>query len=609
MFPQFLKSFLYRNKLYFPVLLLVFFFNVMPSYADQTAFSMHGNPKYNNDFKHFDYVNPSAPKGGILHLSAIGSFNSLNPFLIKGVPARGLGLVYQSLLTRSQDEAFSLYGSLAKSFDIAPDRSSITFTLDERARFSDGTAVGIEDVLFSFEILKTKGRPNHRQYYSNVHKVEPIGKSKIKFSFEGDNVWEMPLIIGLMPILSKSYYQRHKFDQTSLLPPVGSGPYIVEEIDAGRRITYRRNPDFWGWHLSQYVGRYNFDQIVFDYFRDNDVALEAFKSKEIDARFESDPGKWVNSLKSDKSDQTSFIREERSLHIPAPMKGFIFNTRKDLFKDIRIRQALSFAFDFQWINKNLLYGQYQRTTSFFQNSDLAATGQPTPEEVELLTPFKDELPPSIFTEAFTLPQSDGTGRDRKNLRKAAALLKKAGWIFVDGTLVHAKSKKPFQFEILVNDQRNIKLLSAFQKNLKRLGITATLRIIDTASYQNRLTTFDFDMIIGQWGQSLSPGNEQSFYWSKHAAQTNGSRNYPGISLNSVDHLISLIRTARTRDDLKTSVRALDRVLLTGHFVIPLYHSSKQWIAHWPHIRLPEKTSNYGTGLDVWWYSPIDEQVN
>lgn len=581
--------------------------STIQSLAGQTSLAMHGGTKYDQNFPHFSYVNPDAPIGGTLHLSAVGSYNSLNPFIIKGVPAQGLGLIYQSLLSRSRDEPFSLYANIAKSFEIAPDRKWIIFSVNEKAQFSDGTPVTADDILFSFETLRKSGRPNHRQYYANVQSTEILEEARIKFSFIGDNIWEMPLIMGLMPILSKAYYQSHEFDRTSLEPPLGSGPYTISKLEAGRQISYQRNADFWGWHLPQFKGRYNFSHIVFDYFRDSDVALEAFKSGEIDVRFETDPGKWFNSLKSDPTKDLSFIKVAEKLQIPAPMKAMVFNTRRELFKNIRTRKALSLAFDFEWTNKALLYGGYDRTNSFFQNSSLASAGLPSQKEVDLLDSFRHELPQALFETAFSAPKTDGSGRNRQNLKAARSLLEKSGWVLQNGQLRHATSGKKFQFEILVRDSRNLKILSAFQKNLGRLGINVTLRTLDTASYQNRLTNFDFDMMIASWGQSLSPGNEQSFYWSSGAADSPGSRNYPGIKLSSVDHLISLIKTAPTKEDLETAVHALDRTLLSGHYVIPLFHLKDQWIAHWPHIMLPIKTSFYGSGLDVWWHTPIDEQ--
>lgn len=576
------------------------------SLAEQTALTMHGAPKYDQNFTQFSYVNPVAPIGGTLRSAAVGSYNSLNPYIIKGLPARGLGLIYQSLLSRSRDEAFSLYANIAKSIEIAPDRKWIIFSVDAKARFSNGTAVTVNDILFSYKTLRKEGRPNHRQYYSNVQSAMILDKSRIKFTFRGDNIWEMPLIMGLMPVLSADYYEKHSFGQTTLTPPLGSGPYTIAKLDAGRQITYKRNPDFWGWHLPQFKGRYNFETIVFNYFRDSDVALEAFKSGDIDVRFESDPGKWFESLKTDSKTSQSFKKEEITLKIPAPMKAMVFNTRREIFDDIKTRQALTLAFDFEWINKALLYGAYERTTSFFQNSSLASGNLPSPSEIELLDAYREELPPSLFNTVFRAPNSDGSGRNRANLKAARNLLKMAGWTLRDGQLQHSKSGKKFQFEILVRDSRNLKILSAFKQTLNRLGITVTLRLLDSASYQNRITDFDFDMMIAQWGQSLSPGNEQSFYWSSSAAKTPGSRNYPGIQLKSADHLITLIKTARTKEDLKTAVHALDRVLLWGHYTIPLFHLKNQWIAHWPYIRLPIKTSFYGSGLDVWWHSPIDE---
>jgi len=575
------------------------------SWAEQRSLSMHGTPKYKENFTHFSYVNKSAPKGGSIHLGVVGNYNSLNPYLIKGVPAAGLGLVYQSLLSRSRDEAFSLYANIAKSFEIAPDRRWITFKIDPRARFSDGTRLTAKDVLFSFQVLRKEGRPNHRHYYAKVNRAKILDDDHILFSFKGEDVWELPLIMGLMPILSSTHYAFNKFGKTTLNPAPGSGPYVIEKIHAGRQIIYKRNEKFWGWPLPQFQGRYNFDRIIYDYFRDSDVALEAFKAGTIDIRFESDPGKWTANHENSHSGK-SYQKESRILQIPAPMKALAFNTRRALFNNRHVRQALNLAFDFEWLNKNLLHGVYKRTTSFFQNSPLANKGIPSDEEITLLSLYESELPSELFVNEFTLPISDGSGRDRKHLKEARLLLEKAGWRLSKGALTHKDTNQKFEFEFLLQNAQEVKLLTSYRQNLSRLGIKTSIRVIDSASYQNRLTDYDFDIIIATWGQSLSPGNEQSFYWSQTSANTSGTRNYPGIKLRSIDFLISRIKNARTYESLKISTRALDRVLLFGHYVIPLYHTDEQWLYRWPHIMFPATTSYYGIGPDVGWHRSIDE---
>ena len=586
----------------FLLLVLVLFIGAKrsPSAEEQHAIAMHGTPKYAAGFRSFDYVNPEAPLGGTLRLSAIGSFDSLNPFLLKGVSPRGIGDVYQSLLSRSRDEPFTLYANIARSIDVAPDRSWIIFHIDPRARFSDRRAITAEDVLASFEVLRDEGRPNVQGYYRKVTKVEILGTLAIRFEFEEDGRYEMPLIIGLMSILPKPAVTNPDFTKSSLTPIPGSGPYLIEKIEAGRRIVYRRDDNFWGWHLPQYKGRFNFERIIYDYFRDDDVALEAFKSHNIDARFEHSAAKWANTY--DTSDlHTGYKMTTPKLQIPAPMLAFVFNTRREKFSDRCVRQALTLAFDFEWVNANILYGLYQRTESFFENSPLAARGSIPAVVRDLLSPFKPELPDAVFNDVFYLPETDGSGRSRENLRRAQELLAEAGYVVDAGTLRHQETGKAFTIEFLVNNSDYIKLIAPFQRNLDTLGIQSTIRQIDTASYQNRLTNYDFDMIINSWGQSLSPGNEQAFYWSRDAAATPGTRNYPGIRLASVDMLIEKIATATTRDTLVTATRALDRVLLWGYYVIPLYFTDRQWLAHWPEIKLPVTPSFWGTSPDLWWY--------
>ena len=568
--------------------------------AERHAIAMHGEPKYPPGFSHFDYANPDAPVGGHLRLGAIGGFDSLNPFILKGVAPDGLTNVYQPLLERSRDEPFTLYANIARTIMVAPDRSWITFNLDPAARFSDGTPITAEDVLFSFETLRDKGRPNVQSYYKKVTEAEILSPTAIRFAFEEAGRYEMPLIMGMMSVLPKAAFKTTEFERSTLTPFIGSGPYLIEKVDAGRRIIYRRNENFWGWHLPQNKGRFNFETLTYDYFRDDDIALEAFKAGTIDARFETDAGKWANAY-GQAGQKAPFLKSTPRLSIPAPMLALVFNTRLEKFRDIRVRKALTYAFDFEWMNAHILHGLYKRTQSFFENSPLAATGPIQDAERELLIPFADELPPEIFTDSFHLPITDGSGRARDNLRIAQELLSDAGYEVRGGQLVNTVDGRPFEIEFLINNNDFVRLITPFQRHLDTLGINSKIRPVDTASYQNRLNDYDFDMIINNWGQSLSPGNEQAFYWSRQAARTPGTRNYPGIHLAAVDALIERIATAQDRITLETAVRALDRVLLFGYYAVPLYYTDGLWLAHWPQIHLPPTPSFWGTTADLWWY--------
>ncbi|USG61109.1 extracellular solute-binding protein [Sneathiella marina] len=570
------------------------------------ALAMHGAPKYPAGFPHFDYVNPDAPRGGTLRLGRIGSFDSVHPFILKGVKPEGWRNTFQPLMTRSKDEPFTLYANLAETIEIAEDRSWIIFNINPKARFSNGDPVTAEDVLFSYETLRDKGRPNVRTYYKKATEVALTGPLSIKFTFgEEEGRWEMPLIMGLMSVISKAEFESRDFEKTSLSPFIGSGPYIFDKVEPGRRVSYKRNPDFWGWDLPQNKGRHNFDTLIYDYFRDDGVALEAFKAHTLDARFESDAGKWIDAYSARSGSNESFVKTEPKLQIPAPMLAMVFNTRRDKFADRRVRIALTQAFDFEWVNANILQSVYKRTDSFFENSSLASKGPISSAERELLSPFAEELPTDVFDSEFSLPVTDGSGRNRQNLRTARKLLAEAGWEIEDGTLRSTATGEAFTIEFLVNNNDYVKLIAPFQKNLQTLGITTNIRQSDTASYQNRLNDYDFDMIINSWGQSLSPGNEQAFYWSRTAAETPGTRNYPAIRLAAVDEMIALIASAKTREQLENATLALDRMLLWGYYVIPLYHTDSQWFAHWPEIRLPPSPSFWGTSADLWWHEAVD----
>ncbi|WP_373083871.1 extracellular solute-binding protein [Sneathiella sp.] len=593
------------QRFLFPVLIFLFCMTAGGiGYAKEKihAIAMHGSPAYPDGFAHFAYVNPDAPTGGTLHLGVIGSFDSLNPFLLRGVSPAGMGFVYQSLMTRSKDEPFTLYGNIAKTIEIASDRSWVIFNLNPQAKFSNGAPITAEDVLFSFTTLRDKGRPNVRTYYRKVEDVQILGPRRIRFSFEKEGRWEMPLILGLMSVLSKEAFTSTDFGKTSLTPFVGSGPYLIDKVEPGRRIIYKRDPDFWGWGLPQNKGRHNFETVIYDYFRDEDIAREAFKAHTLDARFENNAGKWKEAYGVQPNASPAYVKSEPKVSVPTPMLALVFNSRRPQFHDRRVREALTLAFDFDWINANILQGIYKRTGSYFENSMLAATGQITEPERSLLLPFADELPTDVFKHSFHLPRTDGTGRNRENLRKAQHLLDLAGWTVSNGALLNRASGAPFTIEFLVNNNDYIKFISPFQRSLEILGIQSTIRQADSASYQNRLNTYDFDMIVNEWSQSLSPGNEQAFYWSRDAAKTPGTRNYPGIALAAADHMIDIIAAARTRDELETATRALDRVLLWGYYVIPLYYTDRQWLAHWPEIKIPSSASFWGTSPDLWWYS-------
>lgn len=565
--------------------------------------AMHGDLKYGPDFTHFDYADPDAPKGGTVTFSAIGTFDSLNPYILKGVPAAGLGLVFQTLTTQSEDEPFSEYGEVAESIIVPEDRSWVAFDLRPGARWHDGEPITVEDVIFSLETLKTKGHPFYRAYYKNVVKAEKVGERRVKFTFEGGINRELPLIVGQLPVLPKHWYEGRDFERATLDPPIGSGPYRIERVDAGRTIVYRRVADWWGADLPVNRGRYNFDEIRYEYYRDSDVALEAFKAGQYDIRLENTAKLWATGYDSPALEKGWIVREEIPVERPAGMQGFVFNTRRELFRDPKVREALAWAFDFEWTNSTLFYGAYTRTDSYFENSELEATGLPGPKELELLEPFRDRLPPEVFTKDYEPPKTDGSGNIRDNLRVALRLLREAGWKVENGRLVNAATGAPFRFEILLVSPAFERIAGPFVKNLERLGIEASIRTVDTSQYQNRLNDFDFDMIVGVWGQSLSPGNEQRDFWSCEAATTPGSRNYAGICDPVVDTLIDRIIQAPTREDLVAACRALDRVLLWGHYVIPHWHIPYIRIAYWDRFGRPQTLPRHDIDLFAWWVDP------
>jgi microcin C transport system substrate-binding protein len=580
--------------------------------ADQRAvvshgLSIYGDLKYGPGFKHFEYADPDAPKGGDVRLAAIGTFDNLNPFILKGVPAAGITQLFETLTASSADEPSSEYGLVAESMEVPPDRSWVTFTLRPEARFHDGSPITAEDVVWTFQTLKTKGHPVYRSYYAQVAKAEVVGPRKVKFTFGPGENRELPVITGQLPVLSKAYWSKRDFEKTTLEPPLGSGPYKVEAVDAGRSIVYRRVKDYWGAKVPARVGHNNFDSIRYDYYRDGTVALEAFKAGQFDFRSENSAKNWATAYNTPALSQGLIKKEAIPNQVPTGMQGYVFNTRRPIFQDRRVREALGYAFDFEWDNKNLFFGAYVRTKSYFSNSELASSGLPSPEELKVLEPLRAQLPPAVFTKSYDPPKTDGTGDIRANLKEALALLKEAGWTVQGQKLVNAKNE-PMQFEVLLDDPAFERITLPFVKNLERLGITARVRTVDTAQYQNRTDNFDFDMIVGSWGESLSPGNEQTDFWGSERASIPGSRNLAGVRDPAVDKLIALLISAPDREGLIARTRALDRALLWNFYVIPHYHIQNFRVAYWDKFSRPRVGPKYALGFDTWWVDAKKESA-
>jgi peptide/nickel transport system substrate-binding protein len=560
------------------------------------AIAMHGVPRHPPGFTHFPYVNPEAPRGGRLVLGQQGTFDSLNPFVVKGRAASGLrNYVYESLLTRSGDEPFTLYGLIAESLEVPPDRGSVTFHLRPEARFADGQPITPEDVLFSHAFLKDKGYPYHREHYHKVAKAEKVGEHSVRFTFDAAGDREMPLIMGLMPILP-----RHAFDgEPTLEPPVGSGPYRVDHVDAGRSITYRRNPDWWARDLPVNRGRFNFDEIRIEYYRDDTSLFEAFKAGEIDLRTEDDPVRWLEGYRFAAVADGRVVKNEFDTKVPAGMTGLVFNTRRPLFQDPRVRRAFILMFDAEWINRNLFNGLYKRTQSYFERSYLSAHGRPADGfELPLLLPFRDLVKPEVLDGTYRLPVTDGSGDNRANLQAAFDLLKEAGYSQSQGRLI--KNGTPLRLEFLAQTRWEERLMLSFARTLARLGIEMRIRQVDNAQYELRRTTFDFDMLQWTWPASLSPGNEQINRWSSRTAESEGSQNLAGASNPAADAMIAALLQVEAEPDFVAAVRALDRVLISGDYCIPLFYLPRAWVAYWSHLKHPAVAPLGGFDLDAWW---------
>lgn len=578
----------------------------LPATADggSHALSLYGDVKYGPGFSHYDYVNPDAPVGGTFRAGTIGTYDTFNPYVIKGTPAAGLGLIYETLMEGSADEPMTTYGVLAESAETADDRSSVSFTLRAEARWHDGKPVTPEDVVFSFDILKAKGRPFFRYYYANVTRAEVTGERRVTFTFDDLENRELPIIIAGLPVLPKHYWEGREFDATTLEPPVGSGPYRIAEFDEGRAITYERVENYWGANVPAMRGRWNWQRMRYDYYRDLEVMHEAFKSGAFDFKLENSAKRWATGYDFPAVKDGTVIVEEVPDNTPQGMQGFVFNQRRAKFQDRRVRQALNLTFDFEALNRTLFYSQYSRTDSYFDASELAAEGLPEGRELEILETVRDSVPPEVFTTPYQPMKTDGSGNIRRQLRQARTLLEEAGWTIRDGALTHAQSGELMEIEFLYRQDGMEKVLLPMAANWKRLGIRHRLRRVDSSQYVNRVRAFDYDMIVGQWGAPISPGNEQRNYWGSASADQPGSSNYAGIKDPAVDALVDAVIAADSREDLVAATRALDRVLLWGHHVIPHYHTPVYRLAYRDRFGKPAVKPKYGIGLsDTWWVDP------
>ena len=569
------------------------------------AIAMHGAPALPEGFTRLPYADPAAPKGGRLVQGVLGTFDSLNPLIVKGIaPPSIRGYVIESLMARGYDEPFTLYGLIARAIETDAQRSYVTFHLDPAAKFSDGKPVTAEDIIFSWQLLRDKGRPNHRTYYAKVAKAEALGEQAVRFDLSGSDDRELALILGLMPVLAKHAVKPETFEETSFQAPLGSGPYLVGEVDPGKSITLKRNPDYWGRDLAINRGLWNFDEVRFDYYREANSHLEAFKRGLYDLRNEHDPGRWQTAYDFAAVRDGRVLKEALPTGVPKLSSYFVFNTRRAVFSNIRVREAISLLFDFEWINHSYFFDLYQRSASYFDGSELSSHGRPADQrEKALLAPFAEAVRADVLDGTWSPPVSDGSGRDRVTLKRALDLFAAAGYELRGTALVERKSGRPLTFEILVTARDEERLALLFSQSLKRAGIAARVRVVDAVQYEGRRLIYDFDMIQNRWDQSLSPGNEQAFYWGAAAADQPGTRNYMGVKSPAVDAMIAALLKAQDRGDFVAAVRALDRVLISGFYVIPLFYLPAQWVARWTTVARPATTSLYGYLPETWWREP------
>jgi len=568
--------------------------------------SKYGELKYGPDFTHFEYASPDAIKGGTMVQAAQGTFDNLNPYVLKGVSAAGATLIYDTLTVPALDEPFAEYGLLAESVEVAEDKRWVIFRIRKSARWHDGVALTAEDVVWTFDTLMEKGHPAYKNYYAAVAKAEALDSHTVKFSFAEGNNSELPLIIGQLAIMPKHFWEDRDFEKTTLDPLLGSGPYKFSKIEPGRSISYERVEDYWAKDLPVKVGHDNFGTLQYDYYRDATVQLEALKAGDIDYRSENISKNWKTGYDFPAVEDGRVIKEEIEDLRTKPMQAFILNNRLDKFSDARVRRAMAYAFDFEWLNKNMFYGAYSRTQSYFQNSEFMADGLPTGDELAILEKYRDQLPETVFTEEYSLPVTDGSGNLRRQYRTALKLFKEAGWEVKDQKMTNVASGEVMDIELLLVSPVLERLGLSYKKTLERLGINLEVRIVDSAQYSKRVETFDFDMLVLGWRQSLSPGNEQRDYWHSETADQEGSANYAGIKNPVIDELIKLIIEAPTREALVASTKAMDRVLLHNHYVIPQYYGSTYRIARWNKFDRPEIIPYKGLTTSTWWIDPDKE---
>jgi microcin C transport system substrate-binding protein len=559
------------------------------------------------DFKHFEYVNPNAPKGGrvaFIGPVARNTFDSFNDFIVKGEPAQGLELLFDSLMTRNLDEPDAVYGLVAHSAELAPDRGSVTFRLRPEAKFSDGSPLTAADVVFSLDILKQKGHPVYGLALKDVAKAEAVDAHTVRYTFAVTTNRDLPLLVASLPIFSKAYYATREFDQTTLEPPLGSGAYKIGDFKAGAGfVSYRRRDDYWGKDLPVNRGRYNFDEVRYVYFRDRTAGLLALTGGELDVREELTSRDWMTQYDIPAVKEGRLKKIELRDYTPSGAQGWFLNTRRPKFADPRVRKAFDYAFDFEFANKSLMYGLYARTASWFENSDLKAKGKPSAAEVALLEPFRKDLPPEVFGEPYQPPVSDGSGKDRKLLQVADKLLKDAGWDLKGGKRTNAKGEV-LEVEFLIDvDPGSERILTGFVENLRRLGLSVGMRRAEATEYQRRRKTFDYDVIGGRFSLRPTPSAEVRTFWTSEAAKKDGSANLAGISHPAIDALVEKVIAAKSREEMLAAVHALDRVLRAGHYWVPNWYSAVKRVVYWDRYSRPERTARYDRtiGLQTWWY--------
>ncbi len=568
--------------------------------------AIFGDLKYPENFTHFDYVNPDAPKGGKVTLGASGTFDTFNPYIIKGTPAIGSTLLHCTLLENSADEPDSMYSYLAEKIQVDPDHKGVTFTLRDNAKFSDGKPVTVDDVIFSFNTLREKGIPIFAQYYKDVKDVKKLDAHRVRFEFTTDKNKELPNILGQFPIFSKQFYASHSFEKADLTKPVGCGPYTIESYKPGQLVSYVRVPNWWAENIPSQKGLNNFD-IDYVYYRDQNVMFEAFKGGDYDFRSENIAKNWETGYKIPSVKEGKIILKEAENQLPIGAQVFSMNTRRPIFKDRSVREAITKAFDFEWANKNFFFNAYTRSKSYFNNSPLAASGLPEGEELEVLEPFKDQLPKEVFTEVFTLPTTDGKGRDRALINNASKILRDGGWVIKDGKRVNEKTGEELTFELLLNDPSYERIALALQRNLAALGIRMTTRTVTPSEYALRVGNYDYDMIFSIIPQGETPGNEQRNFWASPYADLKEGFNFSGIKNPVVDKLVELIITSDDRETLKARTKALDRVLLWEYYAVPTYHSKLSRYAYWNKFDMPKVKPKDGVGFRTWWVKPEEQR--